>query len=80
MLIEQIRYEFTDEKILLTGESFASEMEWQKIHKVLELRDWILIYQSKQVFNVIPKESFGKNLSDFKSLVRNCNVKSKFRK
>lgn len=80
MLIENINYEFTDKKILLTGESFISEMDWKNIYKILELKDWILIYQNRQVFNVIPKESFGKNLTDFKSMVRNNNIKSKLRK
>jgi hypothetical protein len=79
-LLEKVVYEFTDEKISQTGETFSSEMDWTKIYKVLELKDWILIYQSKQVANLLPKIAFGKNLDEFKRIVQNKNIKTKLRK
>jgi hypothetical protein len=63
----------------ITGETFSSEMDWSKIYKVLELKNWILIYQSKLIANAIPKESFDDNLESFKEIVRNKNIKVKFK-
>ena len=78
-LKETIVYEFTNEKMKITGETFSSEMDWSKIYKVLELKNWILIYQSKLIANAIPKESFDDNLESFKEIVRNKNIKVKFK-
>jgi hypothetical protein len=65
---------------ICTGETFKSEMSWTKLYRVQELRNWILIYQSKTAANIIPKESFGEILSEFKRLVVESNVKSNFNK
>ena len=77
---ERITYEFTDNTIKITGESFNSELTWEKTYKVLELKDWILIYQNRLVANIIPKEAFGDKLDEFKSLVRSkSSIKQKLR-
>jgi hypothetical protein len=78
-LQEEITYEFTNDKIKITGETFNSEMDWAKTYKVLELKEWILIYQNKMIANVIPKELFGDNLQEFKVKVQNNNIKAKFK-
>lgn len=78
-LKEGIIYQFTDSSISIQGNSFKSEMDWKKTYKVIELKKWILIYQNKLVFNVIPKESFGSNLQDFKDLVRKNKIKFRFK-
>ena len=75
-LQEKIIYEFTDEKILETGETFNSEMEWGETYKVLELKDWIIIYHNTGSANFLPKESFGENLKEFKDLVRRTNIEA----
>jgi YcxB-like protein len=79
ILQETIIYEFTDDKIKMIGESFNSEMDWTKIHKIVELKNWILIYQNRQIANVIPKESFGDNLSGFKLLAKSKGIETKFK-
>jgi len=80
-LKETIRYGFDQERIKIKGESFSSELTWPKTHKVIELKDWILIYQNRIVANIIPKGSFTQTqLSDFKRMVSSVpNVKTKFR-
>ncbi len=78
-LQERIIYEFTDEKIKITGETFSNELDWTKTYKIAELKDWILIYQNRQIANILPKESFGEKISDFKILVKNKNVKAKLK-
>lgn len=78
-LQEEITYEFSDDRIKITGETFKSEMDWTKTYKVLELNDWILIYQNRIVANVIPKELFGDNLNEFKAMIKSKNIKSKLK-
>ncbi len=78
-LKEKIIYEFTDEKISITGETFHSDMDWTKVYKVLELNSWILIYQNRQIFNLLPKESFGDNLQEFRNMVKSKGIKAKLK-
>ena len=54
-LHEQIEYEFSNETMKLTGESFNTEMKWDQTYKIEELNNWFLIYQSKKTANLIPK-------------------------
>jgi len=79
-LHEKIIYEFTEEKIKQVGETFNSEMDWTKIYKIQELKDWILIYQNRQMAFLLPKKSFGDNLYYFKNLVKSKGVKANLRK
>lgn len=75
-LNEPILYEFNNSTIKLTGESFNSEMTWEKVYKVKELKEWILIYQNKQVANLIKKSDFDTRFDRFKSIVLQTNVKN----
>ncbi len=56
-LQEEIEYEFTSEKMKIKGESFNSELEWNKTNRIEELKKWFLIFQSKIIANLIPKEN-----------------------
>jgi len=78
-LQEPIVYEFTEDGIRISGTSFQSQLDWEKTYKVVELKDWILIYQNKLVANVIPKDSFGDNLRNFRELILQRRVTSKLR-
>jgi hypothetical protein len=69
-LQERIIYNFTEERITITGETFSSELSWEKTYKIEELRDWILIYQNNIIANIIPKANFGGNLNEFKDWIR----------
>ncbi len=80
MLQEKIVYEFSDQKIKILGESFSSEMDWTKIYMILELKNWILIYHSRVIANVIPKESFGTKFDEFRTLIILKNIRIKPRK
>ena len=75
-LQEKIAYEFTEETIKITGETFNSEMDWSKIYKIKELKNWILIYQSKLTMNIIYKDAFGKDILEFRELVLKNKVKT----
>ena len=79
---ETINYEFDKENIQLIGESFNSTLTWEKIYSVTENKYWILIWQSRQVANVIPKRDFiNGDLQTFKSIVNSHRgLKNKLRK
>ena len=69
-LKESMTYLFDEENIEVVGESFNSTMSWSTTYKVLEMNDYILIYQSKLIANIISKDSINhKQLKDFKSLL-----------
>lgn len=75
-LQEKIIFEFTDEKIIETGETFSQEMDWIEINKVQELNAWILMYQNTGSAIILPKVSFGKNLNEFKELLRSKDIEA----
>jgi hypothetical protein len=79
-LQEKMTYEFTVDKIIINGETFKTEMDWTKLYKIQELKDWILIYNNKFNANIIPKESFGEELLEFKKIVFENKIKSNFKK
>ena len=80
-LKELIVYEFNPEHIQITGESFRSELTWSKTHKIIEISDWIIIYQSKLVANVIPRRCFEPHQLDiFRNLVKSTNVRFRLKK
>lgn len=73
-------YEFTNDKIIISGESFHTELSWDKTYKVLELNKWILIYQSRLAANILAKEAFGDQLDAFKTLVKSTKIRNNFKK
>jgi YcxB-like protein len=58
-LHEEIEYELSNETLKLTGETFNAEMRWDKAHKIQEVKDWFLIYQSTKTAILIPKINFS---------------------
>lgn len=78
LLQERINYLFDLEKVSVQGESFNSELAWKNIHKILELKNWVLIYQNSAVANLVPKKSMrGEQLSDFKKLIHEVTERHK---
>ncbi|MGV8828214.1 MAG: YcxB family protein [Breznakibacter sp.] len=72
-------YEITEELIIVTGESFNSQMTWEKTYKVLELKEWFLFYQNKLVANVVPKEFIGNQTHELREIIKRQNIKCKLR-
>ena len=77
LLQENINYEFAKDRLKLSGAAFSSEVEWNKIFKIVELKSGFLIYTSVRSSNLIPKKDmsaedinrlrdFFKNLDDVK--------------
>ncbi len=77
-LKEKIAYTFTDSHIIIQGESFHSELTWEKTHKIVELRNWWLIFQNRNSANAIPKRCFSnESLVKFKELIQRQNSVTK---
>lgn len=72
-------YEFDVEKIKMVSEISIGESNWKMVNKVLELKNWMLIYTSNKTAFMIPSADFGSQLPEFRTLVRNAGVKTKLR-
>src|SRR6478672_1561214 len=46
---ENIEYSFEQNNLVLVGESFKSELSWNKIYKVTQTKNWLLIWQNRQI-------------------------------
>lgn len=79
-LQEKVIYEINNETINITGESFNSEMTWNKTYKVVELKDWFLFYQNKLVANIIPKQSVGDLRYELRNIIKSQNIKMRLKK
>ncbi len=73
-LSEKIHYDFTQADVVISGESFHSKLAWKNIYQVTETKEFIVIWQSKQVGNFIHKREFNSNnLKEFKELIRSID-------
>jgi len=81
-LSESITYEFSQEHVSLTGESFSSTYTWDKIPKIIINKKWILIYQNKTTANIIMRNSFQEaDLLEFIKIINSYNsIKKKIKK
>ena len=54
-ITENIEYQFGEDNLIVKGESFNSQLTWNKIYKVTQTKNLVLIWQNRQVANAIPK-------------------------
>jgi hypothetical protein len=74
---ETIEYQFGQNELLVKGESFTSQLTWDKIYKVTQTKSWLLIWQSRQTANVIPKRDLWEsNIADLKEIVDFHKIKN----
>ncbi|MCE1198949.1 MAG: YcxB family protein [Marinilabiliales bacterium] len=79
-LREKIVYELSEERFRQIGETFQAEMDWSTVYKVQELKDWILIYQNRQIANLLPKAEMGEQLPEFREMIRRLGIRAKMRR
>ncbi|WP_448701596.1 YcxB family protein [Mucilaginibacter sp. AW1-3] len=78
MLQEYITYEFSEEGIKTSGESFSSEYKWQKLHRAGFTSDWLLLYHSKTAANFVKiKEVNTADIENLKLLLNEKGIKVK---
>lgn len=81
ILQEQHIYTFMSEKIHIKGETFESEFNWSSIHKIIEVDDWFVVYQSAQLMNMISKRNLtNEEVLEFRNIVKKSGVKAKLKK
>lgn len=79
-LQEKLQFEFTHEKIVTRGESFTTEMSWDKLNKIVEINNCFLLFADRKQAHFVPKEDFSvAQLDEFRALVRNTGVRAKLR-
>lgn len=67
---ESITYKFDKENIQIKGESFDLQMSWDKVYSVTENKDFVLIWQSRQIANAINKRDYkNSEKTTFKEIV-----------
>jgi len=71
---ELITYQFHENGVNVTGESFNSNFDWEKLYKIKKVRNWLLLYQSKIVANIIKLDSFENN--DYEKLRKFLKAKN----
>ncbi|HMT27803.1 MAG TPA: YcxB family protein [Bacteroidia bacterium] len=70
-LNEELEIEISRNEIKLHGESFFTEIKWIKIFKVVEYKNWFLIYENTFSAIVIPKKVFNPdNLREFTGILK----------
>lgn len=74
---ETIEYQFGQDLLFIKGESFSAEFTWDKIFKVSKTKNWILIWQNKQVANVIPRRDIWEgDITKLKEILQTHHVKN----
>ena len=56
LIQEDIIYELSPDKFAVSTPYSNSEIPWEKIYKIKELKDWFLIYHSNKIAHLIPKK------------------------
>jgi hypothetical protein len=74
-LREPLEMVFDGEQIRITGKYFYTELSWAGLFKVVELRDWFMIYQNTLTAVLVPKRAFkGRQQREFKRLLGRVGV------
>jgi len=56
-LSEPLTYDFSEEGLAITGESFSSKYGWEKIPRIKTIKGWLLVYQGRAITNLLKTES-----------------------
>lgn len=74
---ESLEYDFNDDFVAVKGESFNSQMTWEKFYKVRQTKNWIFIYQSRLVASPISKKDLlPSDLEKLKAILTTHRVKN----
>lgn len=74
---ERIAYHMEPESLSIKGESFSSESTWEKLYQVRQTKNWVLIYQNRQVASVIGKRDISvAQIGELKGILDTHGVKN----
>jgi hypothetical protein len=75
-LSENIEFIFNKDFFEEKGETFDIKHYWEKLYKVKECKSYFLIYQNKNLANIIPKTKITNNqYNELKELFNSLNIK-----
>lgn len=77
---ETLTFTFSQEQFSIKGETFTTDMTWNKLYKVVETKNWLLIYQNKGMANVLPKSAISAELPEIRRIIGRANVKYKYKR
>lgn len=76
-MTETIEYQFGEDNLVVKGESFNAQLSWDKIYKVTQTKNWVLIWQNRQVANVIPKKDIWEGqIEELKIILNRHKIKN----
>lgn len=74
---ETITYHFKEDTYTVTGESFTSELTWDKVQKVTITKNWLLLWQTRSTANALPRRDIDNDtLSKLKMILAKHKVKN----
>ncbi len=77
LISQNIEYEFNKDKFNINGETFNMQNKWLDLYKIDELKEWFILYTSKNEALFIPKNRFKNNydLISFSTFVNSLKLK-----
>ena len=74
---ESIEYDFNELSFKIKGESFTSELSWNKMYKVTKTKKWLLLWHNAQSANAILLNKIStEQLNYLKNILQKQNVKN----
>lgn len=77
---EEIIYQIDPDKICMIGESFKAEVNWDKLYKIVERKNWFLFYENQTSAHSIPKRCIGNQKQELRAMIGQHPIKSQLRK
>ena len=76
-LSEPIEYQFEGDYLSTKGESFNAQLSWSKFYKVKKTKNYLILWQSAQSANIIPRRDiWDSELDKLKAILQTHNVKN----
>ncbi len=74
---ETVEYHFDESRLIVRGESFSTEASWDKVYRVTKTKNWIFIWQNRQIANPIPRKVWQeKDFAALKEILDRYQVKN----
>jgi hypothetical protein len=74
---ETIEYQFDNNYFSIKGESFSGSLPWERVYKVTQTKNWILVWQNMRNANPIPKRDISEvQLAEIKQILASHHVKN----
>jgi len=77
-LYEPMEYDIDEERMKVWGDGFDTEIQWEKIYKLEELRKWFMVHTNKKAAYIIPKHAMTEEeVSELRNILKNVKTVSR---